>query len=189
MPTFTRRDPGRLRAEWDDVQVAKRGWRRVRLDEIPPSSAIPIPGVEEASPGREQEALRARDPAAAARFEEFARRHPDADRRSHAVRRFLDITSFGVNAFAASAGSPLVIPHDESAYGQEELYLVIRGRARFVCDGEEVELGEGELLYAEPQVRREALALETPTMLFLVGGLPGRPYEPPTWSRDWGAPE
>lgn len=158
-----------------------------RLDEIPASSAIPVSALEEVSPEDELEALRARDPAAAARWEEFARRWPDSDRRTHAVRRFLGITSFGANAFAASAGSPLVIPHDERAYGQEELYLVVRGRVRFVCDGEEVELGAGELLYARPEVQREAHALETPSMVFLVGGVPGRPYEAPTWSRDWGA--
>jgi hypothetical protein len=27
--------------------------------------------------------------------------------------------------------------------------------------------------------------METPTLLFLVGGVPGQPYENPTWSRDW----
>jgi hypothetical protein len=68
---------------------------------------------------------------------------------------------------------------------QEELYLVVEGRARFVCDGEAVELGPGELLFARPGVRREAVALETPTMLFMVGGRPGEPYSPPIWASDW----
>jgi hypothetical protein len=31
----------------------------------------------------------------------------------------------------------------------------------------------------------EAVALETPTMLFIVGGRPGRPYSPPIWATDW----
>ena len=118
------------------------------------------------------------------RWRETSERFPDADRRAHAVRRYLGLTSFGCNTFSAAAGNPLVIPHDESAYGQEELYLVVEGRARFVCDGEETELGAGELVFAEPDVRREAYALETPTTLFLVGGLPGRAYEPHAWSRD-----
>lgn len=65
---------------------------------------------------------------------------------------------------------------------------MLRGRARFVCDGEEVELGEGEVLFCRPEVHREAISLETPTMLLIVGGLPGRPYEIPTWSRDWRPP-
>ena len=66
---------------------------------------------------------------------------------------------------------------------QEELYLVVEGRARFVCDGEEVELSPGDVLLAKVGVKREAVALETPTMLFIVGGRPGKPYAPPLWSR------
>ena len=81
----------------------------------------------------------------------------------------------------------LVVPHDELGEGEqnEELYLVVEGRARFVCDGETVELGRGEVLYARPGVRREAVALETPTMLFIVGGRPGKAYSPPIWATDW----
>ena len=76
-----------------------------------------------------------------------------------------------------------MIPHDETQYGQEELYLVVRGRARFVCDGTEVDVGEGEVLYAAPAVHREATALE-PTLLVLLGGLPGEAYHPPAWAVD-----
>jgi mannose-6-phosphate isomerase-like protein (cupin superfamily) len=65
---------------------------------------------------------------------------------------------------------------------------VLRGRARFVCDGHELELAAGEVLYCGPEVHREAIALETSTLLFLVGGLPGSPYEIATWSRDWQPP-
>jgi len=62
----------------------------------------------------------------------------------------------------------LVVPHDELGEGEQnkELYLVVEGRARFVCDGETVELGPGEVLYARPGVRREAVAL----------GRPAKPY-------------
>jgi uncharacterized cupin superfamily protein len=154
-----------------------------RLDEIPSSAEIPVPG-RELTPEQELETLRERDPAAVARWEEFAHRWPESDRRTHAVRRHLGVTAFGCNAFSASAGNPLVVPHDETAYGQEELYLVLEGRARFVCDGEEVQLGRGEVLFARPEVRREAHALETPTIIFLVGGTSGCAYTPPAWSRD-----
>ena len=161
----------------------ERGWQTAKLTEIPGSHEIPVRG-RELTPDQEWEAVQQRDPAAAQRWEEFARRWPDNDRTTHAARRYFGLTSFGCNAFSASAGSPLIVPHDESAYGQEELYLVVEGRARFVCDGDEAELGAGEVLVASPEVHREAYALESPTTLFLVGGLPGRPYEPPAWSRD-----
>ena len=130
--------------------------------------------------------LEQRDPAFVARATEFLRREAGSDRTTHAVRRYFGLSGFGCNAYSTSAGNALIVPHDESAYGQEELYLVVEGRARFVCDGEEVELGAGEVLVASPEVRREAYAVESPTTLFLVGGIPGRPYEPPAWSRDAG---
>ena len=107
------------------------------------------------------------------------------------MRGFLVVESFGVNAFEAHAGELLIVPHDELGEGeqQEELYLVVEGRARFVCDGEPVELRRGEVLYARPGVMREAVALETPTMLFIVGGRPGEAYSPPIWASDWREPD
>lgn len=164
--------------------MTHKAWTAVRLDEIPSSAEIPVEGLA-LSREEETRALRERDPAAVARFEKFNRLTGASERTFHAVRRYLGIGSFGVNAAEAPAGTPLIVPHDETQYGQEELYLVVRGRARFVCDGEEVELGPGELLYARPEVHREATALEERTLLLLVGGVPGKAYEPPTWSRDW----
>ena len=56
--------------------------------------------------------------------------------------------------------------------------------ARSQADGGEVELAKHDLLYVEPTVGRGAIALETPTKLFIVGGKPGM-YEPPAWASDW----
>ncbi len=110
-------------------------------------------------------------------------RDPGYPRAWRSIRHYLGIGGFGVNAVEAEAGEELVVPHDELDFGgQEELYLVLRGKSVFVCDGEEVEVGEGELLYVQPQVRREARALATPTVLFMVGGVPGDAYRP--WPGD-----
>ena len=35
---------------------------------------------------------------------------------------------------------------------------------------------EGALLYAPPEVVREARALETPTVVLMIGGIPGKPF-------------
>ncbi len=110
-------------------------------------------------------------------------RDPRYGRRWRSIRHHFGITGFGVNANEAAAGEELVVPHDEVEFGgQEELYLVLRGHARFLCDGEEVELRPGELLYVRPEVKREAVALETPTVVFMVGGVPDGPYRP--WPGD-----
>jgi len=34
------------------------------------------------------------------------------------------------------------------------------------------------MLHATAEVRREAVALESPTVVLCAGGTPGRPYEP-----------
>jgi mannose-6-phosphate isomerase-like protein (cupin superfamily) len=121
------------------------------------------------------------------RWEDAASRFKGENRKTHDVRGFLGVQSFGINAFEAREGELLIVPHDELGEGeqQEELYLVVEGHARFVCDGESVELEPGEVLYARPGVMREAVALATPTMLLIVGGRPGEAYSPPIWASDW----
>src|SRR6188768_2848778 len=101
--------------------------------------------------------------------------------RWHSVREHFGIEAFGVNACHGEAGQEVIVPHEEDSFGgQQELYAVIRGRVRFTCNGEEVELGPGELLFLEPDVQRAGTALEPNTLLLMVGGVAGKPFEP-----DW----
>ena len=101
--------------------------------------------------------------------------------RWHSIREYFGIEAFGVNACHGEAGQEIIVPHDEVAFGgQEELYLVVEGRVRFECDGEHVELGPGGLIHLQPHVQRSGIALETPTTLFMVGGVAGKPFQP-----DW----
>jgi mannose-6-phosphate isomerase-like protein (cupin superfamily) len=165
--------------------VSGSGWKIARLDEIPGAAGLPGFSREEYMTGMAERA-----PHILERWADAEARFEGANRKTHAVRGFFGVESFGVNAFEAHEGELLVVPHDELGEGeqQEELYLVVEGRARFVCDGEAAELGPGEVLYARPGVHREAVALETPTMIFMVGGRPGQPYSPPIWAYDWREP-
>jgi len=166
--------------------VSDPGWRIGRLREIPPRAETPGFSVE-----KYRQSMAERAPHILQRWTEAGEQFAHEHRKTHDVRGFLGVDSFGANAFEAHEGELLIVPHDELGEGekQEELYLVVEGRARFVCDGEPVELGAGELLYARPGVRREAVALETPTMLFIVGGRPGEAYSPPIWASDWSGPD
>jgi mannose-6-phosphate isomerase-like protein (cupin superfamily) len=166
--------------------VSGAGWSIARLREIPSRSESP-----NFSPEEYHRALAERAPYILQRWADAGARFKGENRRTHDVRGFLGVGSFGVNAFEAHEGELLVVPHDELGEGeqQEDLYLVVEGRARFVCDGEQVELGPGELLFAQPAVRREAVALETPTMLFMVGGRPGQAYSSPIRASDWRGSE
>lgn len=97
------------------------------------------------------------------------------------VRSHFGISSFGVNAWTArDAGDRLISEHDESgdSEGQEELYLVQRGRATFELDGERVEAPAGTFVFAAPGVKRTAFAEEPNTTLVALGGTPGKAYQP-----------
>src|SRR5205814_1654987 len=62
------------------------------------------------------------------------------------VRHHFGITAFGVNAWTArDAGDRIINEHDESDDANEELYLVLRGRAVFELDGERVVAPAGAL--------------------------------------------
>jgi mannose-6-phosphate isomerase-like protein (cupin superfamily) len=165
--------------------VEPRRWRRVRLEDVPSDGAIPLDdGV---SPD-EREAARAElrdDVGTHPVFPDY----PPFEARWRAIRRYFGITGFGVAVAEANAGKALLYPHTEAQYGHEELYLVLEGRARFLFDGDEqVELGRHELLFVRPEVGRGAIALETPTAVFMIGARPGT-YEPPVWAHDWRPPQ
>jgi tetratricopeptide (TPR) repeat protein len=100
-----------------------------------------------------------------------------------AVRHHFGITSFGVNAWTGSqAGARIINEHDESEPdSQEELYLVLRGRASFEVDGEQFDAPAGTFVFVPPNVKRTAFGDEPGTTIIAVGGVPGVPYEPGGW--------
>lgn len=102
------------------------------------------------------------------------------------VRIPLGIRAFGVNAYAArEAGGQVIEEHDElgaGAGGHEELYVLLSGRAVFTLDGEEVDAPAGTLVFVrDPAVRRSAHALAPETTVLVVGGTPGKAFEPSPW--------
>jgi hypothetical protein len=98
------------------------------------------------------------------------------------IRHHFGITAFGTTAWTAvNAGDRIINEHDESDDGAEELYLVLRGRARFELDGERVEAPAGTFVFARPDVKRTAFAEEPETTILAVGGTPGQAYEPVGW--------
>jgi tetratricopeptide (TPR) repeat protein len=105
----------------------------------------------------------------------------DDGRRRFDVRRHLDITAFGVAAFSAPSGINVISEHDETLLGeagQEELYIVLNGAATFEIDGESVEAPTGALVHVQPTAKRKATATEHGTTILVVGGTPGKAYEP-----------
>ena len=97
------------------------------------------------------------------------------------IRHHFGITAFGVNSWTArDAGDRIVNEHDE-ADEDEELYVVLRGRATFELDGERMDAPEGTLVFAQPGVRRTAFAEEAGTTILAVGAQPGKAYVAIGW--------
>ncbi|HEY5295516.1 MAG TPA: hypothetical protein VIJ70_08580 [Gaiellaceae bacterium] len=99
------------------------------------------------------------------------------------VRHQLGITAFGVTTWTArAAGDRIINEHDEAEPdANEELYLVLSGRARFELDGEQEDAPAGTFVFARPGVKRTAFAEEAGTTIIALGGTPGKAYEPHGW--------
>jgi hypothetical protein len=93
----------------------------------------------------------------------------------HPLQHYFGLSAFGANVFVAREdGQMLVDEHDETGSGQEELYLVLEGRAMFELDGEAVGAEQGTAVaITDPDVRRSAVAESAETSLLVVGVRPG----------------
>ena len=98
------------------------------------------------------------------------------------VRRHFGIRAFGTNAYTPGASGQIVEEHTEEQLEHQEIYLVLRGRVRFTIDGNEHELGPGQLVFVrDPSLRRGGLALTDDAAVLAVGGRPGQAHEVSTW--------
>jgi tetratricopeptide (TPR) repeat protein len=94
------------------------------------------------------------------------------------IRHHLGISAFGANAFGPrAAGEKLINEHDEAEPdAQEELYVVLTGRARFEIGGETVDAAAGKVVFVRPGITRTAFAEEDGTTLLVVGAKAGEAY-------------
>ncbi|MFL5980660.1 MAG: TPR end-of-group domain-containing protein [Gaiellaceae bacterium] len=103
------------------------------------------------------------------------------DTHMRPVRHHLGISAFGTNAWTAARVGDRLLPEHEEDSGSEELYIVLRGRARFEIDGETVDAPEGTLVFVRPQGNRTAFAEQPGTTVLAVGSTVGKPYEARGW--------
>jgi mannose-6-phosphate isomerase-like protein (cupin superfamily) len=92
------------------------------------------------------------------------------------VRREVGVEAFGVNWFELGPGA-VGMEHDETATGQEEVYVVVRGSGCWRVDGDEVAVREGSFLRVDPETTRCPVAGEDGMTFVSVGARPGS-YEP-----------
>ncbi len=103
------------------------------------------------------------------------------DTHMRPVRHHMGITAFGTNAWTAADAGDRLMPEHEEDPGSEELYVVLRGRARFEIGGDSVDAPQGTLVFVPPETNRTAFAEEAGTTVLAVGSFVGRPYEAGGW--------
>ena len=98
------------------------------------------------------------------------------------VRRRLGVRAFGTNAYRAGRAGDVVIEDHAESTGQEELYVVLSGSARFAVGEERFDAAAGTAVFLpRPDVSRGATALEHETVVLAVGGWRDQPYHSLPW--------
>jgi mannose-6-phosphate isomerase-like protein (cupin superfamily) len=103
------------------------------------------------------------------------------DTHMRPVRHHLGISAFGTNAWTADREGDRLMPEHQEDEGSEELYVVLRGRARFEIDGDTVDAPEGTLVFVRPGGNRTAFAEQAETTVLAIGSMVGQPYEVRGW--------
>jgi len=112
-----------------------------------------------------------------ARLDDIERRDRDIPVREH-----FGIRSFGINAYTPGEDGRLIGGHDESGSGQEELYIVLDGKATFEIDGETVDAPAGTFVFIRPESQRSATGDGT---ILALGATPGEAYQALDWGDAW----
>jgi quercetin dioxygenase-like cupin family protein len=102
------------------------------------------------------------------------------DARLLPLRRRLGLRAFGANGWTAEVGKQVVPRHGEMS-GNEELYVVVSGRATFEVGDETHDAPAGTLVYVQSETVRQAVAEEPDTIVLAVGGTPGEAFVVHGW--------
>ena len=100
------------------------------------------------------------------------------------VREGCGITAFGVQIMNLPPDYS-TRSHDESATGQEELYVGLRGAGAVVIDasGERLPVDAEHLVKVDPGTARTLTSGPEGLRVLIVGGTPGQAYEIPEWTK------
>ena len=97
----------------------------------------------------------------------------------------LGIRAFGISAVAMDPGDDFDIEHEESESGQQEVYVVVSGRAAFRIGDQEVEAGPGDVVaVSDPAELRSYRALEPGMRVVCVGAAPVKDHPYGQWIAD-----
>jgi quercetin dioxygenase-like cupin family protein len=104
------------------------------------------------------------------------------------ARAGLGVTSFGMQILEIPPNAAQYPEHDHSHDSQEEVYLVLQGRATLQVGGEDYVLEPGVLARVGPTEKRKIVTGEDSATVLALGGVPGEVYAAPEFTEE-GAPD
>jgi mannose-6-phosphate isomerase-like protein (cupin superfamily) len=97
------------------------------------------------------------------------------------VRDAIGVSSFGINILDYPPNAEFSPDHAEPE--QEEVYVTLRGAGEIDVQGERVELDPEVIIRVGAGTRHKMLPGPEGMRVLALGGVPGKPYEPPDMSR------
>jgi uncharacterized cupin superfamily protein len=97
------------------------------------------------------------------------------------VRSGLGITAFGAQIMDLPPGHT-TRSHDESATGQQELYVGMRGSGEVIIGDERLPLDPDHMVRVDAGNGRVVAAGPDGLRVLCIGSVPGGVYEPPEWT-------
>ena len=103
----------------------------------------------------------------------------------------LGVGAFGISIIEIEPGGAEYPEHDHSEegiggkmfakrpeqFGQEEVYVALRGSGTVVADGEEYPLDQEHLIRLGPTAKRKVIPGKDGLRMLAIGGTPGKAYE------------
>jgi mannose-6-phosphate isomerase-like protein (cupin superfamily) len=118
------------------------------------------------------------------RLEEFEAVFGGGMRR---VRAGLGVSSFGMQVMELPPDFLVYPAHNHTHDEQEEVYLTLGGRAKLRVGEEEFDLEPGVFARVGPGQKRKLVTGSEGARILVLGGMPGKVYEPPEWTEEGGS--
>jgi mannose-6-phosphate isomerase-like protein (cupin superfamily) len=100
---------------------------------------------------------------------DLARLVEKCDARGTPYLEFLRVPQLSCGIYALAAGAK----DTQSTHDEDEVYVVLKGRAELVVDGEEITLCEGSIVYVPADVPHEFVRIEEDLSLLVFFGSGG----------------
>jgi mannose-6-phosphate isomerase-like protein (cupin superfamily) len=95
------------------------------------------------------------------------------------ARAELGVEAFGMQVLDMPPNLEAYPEHDHAESGQEEVFVVLRGDGDLEVDGERIHVDPDTIVRVGPKARRKFWPGGDGIRVLALGGVPGRPYEPP----------